>query len=192
MLEPDYTLFRRYWYCSFAGSLWNEVWRDAIKSICKEIEKKGMCLYQQWAKKCSGRTKLLALGVPQGMIVITAAPVPEDFPDTDPQTIFIKYPSLYDPIPYIPDRVKIEVNVRSLNTPHTQKNIQSVLNEFFPQAIYGETPFPVMVVEARKTFWKKHFLCMRNIKNPIVPKSGQSGCQDIYMTWQVWPTQRLS
>jgi hypothetical protein len=110
--------------------------------------------------------QLLALGVPDGQVIITAAPVPEDFPDTDPQTIYIKYPSLYDPLPYIPDRVKIEVSVRSLNTPHTQRNIQSVLNEFFPQAIYGETPFPVMVVEARKTFLEKAFLLHEEFKRP--------------------------
>jgi hypothetical protein len=93
-------------------------------------------------------------------------PVPEDFPDTDPQTIFINYPSLYDPLPYIPDRVKIEVSVRSLNTPQTQRNIQSVLNEFFPQAIYDETPFPVTVVQAGKTFLEKAFLLHEEFKKP--------------------------
>lgn len=35
----------------------------------------------------------------------------------DPQTIYVKYTSLYDPNPYLPDEVKNEVSVRSLQTP---------------------------------------------------------------------------
>jgi len=106
------------------------------------------------------------MGVPREMLTITVAPVPEDFPDTDPQTIFVKYPSLYDPLPYIQDSVKIEVSVRSLNTPYSQQAIQSVLNEFFPQVVYGETPFSVNVVEARKTFLEKAFLLHEEFKKP--------------------------
>ena len=135
------------------------------KAYVKKLKRKG-CAFTNNELKNAVEEQLLALGVPEGMIVITAAPVPENFPDTDPQTIFIKYPSLYDPLPYIPDRVKIEVSVRSLNTPHTQRNIQSVLNEFFPQAIYGETPFSVTVVEARKTFLEKAFLLHEEFKKP--------------------------
>lgn len=135
------------------------------KAYVKRLKRKG-CAFTSNELKNAVEEQMLALGVPQGMVVITAAPVPDDFPDTDPQTIFIKYPSLYDPLPYISDRVKIEVSVRSLNTPHTQRNIQSVLNEFFPQAIYGETPFPVTVVEARKTFLEKAFLLHEEFKKP--------------------------
>jgi hypothetical protein len=135
------------------------------KAYVKKLKRKG-CAFTSNELKNAVEEQLLALGVPRGMLTITAAPVPEDFPDTDPQTIFIKYPSLYDPLPYIPDRIKIEVSVRSLNTPHTQRNIQSVLTEFFPQPVYGETPFPVSVVEARKTFLEKAFLLHEEFKKP--------------------------
>jgi hypothetical protein len=135
------------------------------KGYVKKLKRKG-CAFTSNELKNAVENRLLALGVPEGMLTITAAPVPEDFPDTDPQTIFIKYPSLYDPLAYIPDSVKIEVSVRSLNTPHTQRNIQSVLNEFFPQPVYGETPFPVSVVEARKTFLEKAFLLHEEFKKP--------------------------
>jgi hypothetical protein len=83
------------------------------------------------------------LGVPDGMILIEAEPVPETRPDTDPQTLHIKYPSLYEPNPYIADEVKIEVSVRSLQVPFTGRSILSILSEVFPNLAYKEAPFNV-------------------------------------------------
>lgn len=135
------------------------------KAYVKKLKRKG-CAFTSNELKNALEEQLLAMGVPAGMLTITAAPVPEDFPDTDPQTIFVKYPSLYDPLPYIQDSVKIEVSVRSLHTPYSQQAIQSVLNEFFPQVVYGETPFSVNVVEARKTFLEKAFFLHEEFKKP--------------------------
>jgi hypothetical protein len=135
------------------------------KAYVKKLKRNG-CEFTSNELKTALEESLLALGVPNGQVIITAAPVPQHFPDTDPQTLYIKYPSLYDPLPYIPDRVKIELSVRSLNTPYTQRNIQSVVNQFFPQPVYGETPFPVAVVEARKTFLEKAFLLHEEFKKP--------------------------
>jgi len=100
----------------------------------------------------------MALGLPPGTVSVDAAPVPVDFPDTDPQTLYVRYPSLYPPHRYIAEEVKIEVSVRSLLTPFLTVPIQSLLNEYFPQPVYGETPFPVTAVEPHKTFLEKLFL----------------------------------
>lgn len=110
--------------------------------------------------------QLTALGVPEGMLTIEAKPVPPDFPDTDPQTIYVKYPPLYDPNPYIADDVKIEVSVRSLKIPFTVRPILSILSEAFPNPAYAETPFEVTIVEPRKTFLEKTFLLHEEFGKP--------------------------
>jgi predicted nucleotidyltransferase component of viral defense system len=81
------------------------------------------------------------LGVPAGMVKIHAATVPATLPDTDPQTIFIAYPSLYEKNEYITHVVKIEVSVRSLAAPFTGIDMQSILNIVNPKEIFGEKPF---------------------------------------------------
>lgn len=109
------------------------------------------------------RNQLTALAVPDGMITILAAPVPEDHPDTDPQILFVQYPSLYAPNKYIPDEVKIEVSVRSLRNPFTTVFIQSLLYTHNPNPAYAEIPFPV---EVRKTFLEKIFLLHEEFGKP--------------------------
>ncbi len=75
--------------------------------------------------------QLIALGVPEDYVTIEAKAVPADHPDTDPQTLYVHYPPLYDPNPYIADEVRVEVSVRSLQMPVTQRPILSLLSEFF-------------------------------------------------------------
>jgi hypothetical protein len=110
--------------------------------------------------------QLAALGLPEGSVIIEAEPVPEKMPDTDPQTLHVKYKSLYDPNPYIADEVKIEVSVRSLKTPFTKRPVLSILSEVFPNPAYAETAFEVAVVEPRKTFLEKAFLLHEEFGKP--------------------------
>ncbi|HUC81916.1 MAG TPA: nucleotidyl transferase AbiEii/AbiGii toxin family protein [Flavisolibacter sp.] len=110
--------------------------------------------------------QLSALGLPSGTVTIEAAQVPADFPDTDPQTIYVRYPSLYPPLSYIADEVKIEVSVRSLLTPFTTMDVQSLLNEYFPNPVYGETPYSVTAVEPHKTLLEKIFLLHEEFQKP--------------------------
>jgi len=135
------------------------------RSYVKKLKRKG-CEFTSTKLKGEIEKQLAALGIPAGTVIIEAAPVPEDFPDTDPQTLFVKYKSLYDPIEYIADEVKIEVSVRSLKVPFTTRPVQSILNEVFPNPVYNETPFPVSVVEPRKTFLEKAFLLHEEFLKP--------------------------
>src|SRR5690606_531193 len=86
--------------------------------------------------------------------------------DKDPQTLFIKYKSLYDPNPYLADQVKVEVGVRSKIEPYTRKEVQSILTEVYPNDVYPEKPFTVQVVETHKTFLEKAFLLHEEFKKP--------------------------
>ena len=67
-------------------------------------------------------TELLAqfekLQIPVELFSIEVEAVRKDMPDTDPQTIYVNYKSLFEPNPYLPDRVKIEFSVRSQKEPN--------------------------------------------------------------------------
>lgn len=43
--------------------------------------------------------------VPEILYSIEAESVRSDMPDTDPQTLYVNFISLFDPKPYLPDRV---------------------------------------------------------------------------------------
>ncbi len=115
-------------------------------------------------------TQLSALGLQDGLVSLTAEPIPENHPDTDPQTLHLKYPSLFDPNPYIADEVKIEVSVRSLQAPYSSVNIQSILSEANPSDAYPEIPVLIDVVEPRKTFLEKIFLLHEEFGKPDTSK----------------------
>ena len=91
-------------------------------------------------------------------IIIEAEAVDDKVPDKDPQTLFIKYRSLYPAHGYIADEVKAEFSVRSLKDPYATVKNQSILSEAFPNDAYAETPFEVLAVEPRKTLLEKVFL----------------------------------
>lgn len=113
--------------------------------------------------------QLAALGLPMASVTIEAAPVPEDRPDTDPQTIFVKYVSLYEADKtneYIEPVVKIEVSARSTMIPAEPVEIQSLLHEINPRTVYAETPFLVDAVAPRKTFLEKAFLLHEEFGKP--------------------------
>lgn len=111
-----------------------------------------------------------ALGVPDGILTIEAEPVPAQRPDTDPQTLYVNYNSLYPRNEYVEPRVKIEVSVRSLSVPSRQAEMQTILNKYHPLMVYGETPFSVETVEPRKTFLEKIFLLHEEFSKPDVAR----------------------
>jgi hypothetical protein len=135
------------------------------KGYVKKLKREG-CKFTSTQLREALENGLIKLGIPSSTVKVEAAPVPADFPDTDPQILYVKYPSLYPPIAYIADEVKVEVSVRSLKTPFTQKEIQSILSEVFPNPVYGEAPFLVTVVEPRKTFLEKAFLLHEEFQKP--------------------------
>lgn len=102
---------------------------------------------------------LLNLGVPAGMVTVTAKPIPEQMKDTvDPQEILVEYPSLLDPVDYLPDRVKVEVSARSLKEPFSIRQIDSLIDEYIPGQAFSGGPFPVRVIDPEITMLEKIFL----------------------------------
>lgn len=138
---------------------------DPTKNYLDRLRRKG-CTFTSTTLKDELTNQLTELGVPADAIIVEAEPIPEKFPDTDPQVLYVKYKSLYDPNPYIADHVKIEVSVRSLKTPFTTRSVLSILSEYFPNPAYAETAFEVAVVEPKKTFLEKVFLLHEEFGKP--------------------------
>lgn len=130
---------------------------EPTHTYVKKLKKLG-CEFTNTTIKDALEAMLLAYGVPAGMIQISAEPIPENFPDTDPQSLYVAYRSLYPPHPYLADRVKIEFSVRSLKDPFQEISIQSNLWEYFPNSVYQEIPFTVRGADPIKTFLEKIFL----------------------------------
>lgn len=139
------------------------------RSYLSKLKRLG-CEFTTHALKKALEEQFLVLGVPEGMLTIEAEAIEPTMPDKDPQTLFIKYTSLYEPNPYLADEVKVEAGIRSKLEPFTKIAIQSLLNEHFPNPVYEEEPFEVLAVEPHKTFLEKVFLLHEEFKKPDVTK----------------------
>jgi hypothetical protein len=135
----------------------------------KTLKKEG-CAFTSTVLLDALKAQFNHLGVTENFILIEADVVPETIPDRDPQTLYIKYKSLYPPHEYIADEVKVEFSVRSLKDPYANVSIQSILSEAFPNVAYAETPFEVVAVEPQKTLLEKAFLLHEKFLNANTDK----------------------
>ena len=96
--------------------------------------------------------------VPENLYSIEAEPVRADMPDTDPQALYVNFVSLFDPNPYLPDRVKIEFSVRSLKEPSTTRSMSSFLVTHFPNDNYIEENCEILTIQPQRTLIEKILL----------------------------------
>jgi hypothetical protein len=96
--------------------------------------------------------------VPEILYSIEAESVRSDMPDTDPQTLYVNFISLFDPKPYLPDRVKIEFSVRSLKEPSIKRGMKSLLVTHFPNENYIEENCEILTIQPQRTLIEKMLL----------------------------------
>lgn len=84
--------------------------------------------------------------------------ITQDNEDHSDPHLLVNYQSLYEPLPYLPPRVKIEVSTRSLMEPWTHRLIQSFIGEFYAGENFADAPVSIPTVEPRRTFLEKAFL----------------------------------
>ncbi|MBO9633157.1 MAG: nucleotidyl transferase AbiEii/AbiGii toxin family protein [Chitinophagaceae bacterium] len=155
---------------ALAPEVFGMEYRDSpSKSRVDRLRRAG-CSFTTNELKAELSRQFEALEVPANMVLIEAAPISDKFPDTDPQTLFVKYPSLYSPNRYLADEVKIEVSVRSLRVPYASASVNSLLYEINPNQAYAEEEFFVEAVDPRKTFLEKIFLLHEEFKKPDTAK----------------------
>lgn len=123
----------------------------------KNLKREG-CAYTSKVILEALEARFAEMGVPAGLIQLEAQAVPDNRPDKDPQTLFVRFPSLYQGTSYLTAPVKIEFGVRALREPFSPIEVWSLLSEFTNASAYQETAFTVMAVEPRKTFIEKLLL----------------------------------
>jgi hypothetical protein len=132
--------------------------------------KRAGCAFTSTALKIELEKELKNFGLIPGTVVISFAEIPANVPDTDPQTLYVKYKSIYPPNEYLKDEVKIEVSVRSLLTPSEPRTMRSILYTFNPKPIYAEVDFRIETVNPRKTFLEKIFLLHEEFQRKDISK----------------------
>ena len=142
--------------------------------------KKAACEFTSTILKTRLEEEFDRLGIPVGVITVTADPVRADLPDTDPQVLRIEYRSLLDPVPYIADSVKLEVSARALNEPAVSMNIHSFLGIYMPGFKCSGEPFPVALVEPKRTFLEKIFLLHEEFLRPADKINHQRMSRHLY------------
>ena len=96
--------------------------------------------------------------VPENLYSIEAEPLRANMPDTDPQTLYVNFVSLFDPNPYLPDRVKIEFSIRSLKEPSIKRSMRSLLVTHFSNENYIEGNCEVLTILPQRTLIEKMLL----------------------------------
>lgn len=135
----------------------------------KKLKRAG-CEFTSNELKKDLEQRFIELGVPEGMIRVEAEPIKDDMPDTDPQTLLIHYPSLYENHEYLANVVKVEVSVRSLKEPKATIEVQSLLSELTENDSYNEPSFEIVAVEPQRTFLEKMFLLHEEFQKVDVSK----------------------
>ncbi|HEU0228274.1 MAG TPA: nucleotidyl transferase AbiEii/AbiGii toxin family protein [Arachidicoccus soli] len=130
----------------------------------KDVKRKG-CLFVTQTIKELLEKRLGEYDLHGKTIEVYAGAINPILPDKDPQEIFVKYISLYEPDEYLEDRVKIEFSTRSIKDPFEIVKVQSILSEYFQQLPYQEISFEVPVASPHKTFVEK--MCLMHEKISI-------------------------
>lgn len=129
------------------------------------LKRKG-CEYTSTVLLNQLKESFAQIGIPVEKLKLYFDEVKPNVPDKDPQSIFVEYPSLFDPNPYLADKVKIEVGVRSGKEPKTTVQVTSLVSTAFDHSVLEENPVTVTVVGAQRTFLEKIFLLHEEFLKP--------------------------
>lgn len=86
--------------------------------------------------------------------------------DQDPRIIEVYYQTVIESPGYIKPRVQIEIGCRSLQEPFTIKQIQSAIDDEFPDAVFVEEIINIPCVNPERTFLEKVFLLHEEFQRP--------------------------
>jgi len=86
--------------------------------------------------------------------------------DQDPETVKVNYQSVFNEVPYLPQRILIEVSARSLIEPNQEVNIKSIIDEHYPETDFIELEFAVNATNPQKTFLEKLILLHEEFQKP--------------------------
>lgn len=144
--DVDITIDRE--FLGFSGSLSRTQISDKLR--------RAACGFVREKLQYELRDALIANGINESCFKVHVNITPVT--TTDPETIEVEYPSLFDTNPYIRNVIKIEVSGRSMSEPVAEKELRSIVDEIFPDAIFTGKEFKVRAVLPERTFLEKIFL----------------------------------
>ena len=86
--------------------------------------------------------------------------------DQDPEIIEIEYKSVFNELPYIKQKVLIEIGARSLLEPTENKEIKSIISEYYSNNSFDDKAFIVKTISPEKTFLEKLILLHEEFTKP--------------------------
>lgn len=84
----------------------------------------------------------------------------------DPENVFVEYKSVFNASQYIKNTVVLEIGGRSMKEPLQEVEIQSFIDNHFPQATFAEKPFKISAVVPERTFLEKICLLHEEYSKP--------------------------
>jgi predicted nucleotidyltransferase component of viral defense system len=123
-----------------------------IREISKKM-RKACCKFCRNTLQYDLTKQMIADGIPANLFSISMNIT--DVTTIDPEKIFIEYKSVFNEISYIKNTVILEINGRSMKDPLEKVEIQSFIDEIFPQTVFAEKPFEINVVAPERTFLEK-------------------------------------
>jgi hypothetical protein len=135
-------------YLGFTGPLSKNQISDRLR--------RAACSFVRDKMQFDLRNQLIADGVNPDAFEVKVNITP--ISTTDPEVILVAYPSATDAVDYVPSVVKIEVSGRSMSEPVEEVEIQSMIDEALPTAVFHEDKFKVRAVLPKRTFLEKLFL----------------------------------
>lgn len=123
-----------------------------IKQISKNL-RKATCKFVRDNLQVDLIRQMETIGIPSDLYSVKVDITP--ITTTDPERIFIEYKSVFNENPYIRNTVVLEISGRSMKEPLQQLEIQSFIDEHFPQGTFVEKPFVINVVVPERTFLEK-------------------------------------
>lgn len=109
--------------------------------------------------------------------------------DQNPETIKISYQSVFEELPYLQNRVLIELGARSLLEPNSKIKIKSIIDEQYSESVFTEKDFSVNTVIPEKTFLEKVILLHEEFQKPQGKTRHERMSRHLYDIGQIIKTE---
>jgi len=126
------------------------------KNQINDRVRRALCAFVREELKEVIDNRLLAMGIPRDWFKTDVIKTPVT--TVHPESIYIRFKTLFPSIDYMPSSVKIEISGRSMTEPVETVEIKTVVAEHYSTAPYADTAFPVNAVVPKRTFLEKAFL----------------------------------
>ncbi len=167
-------------YLGFSGKL--------SKTQISDKLRRASCAFVREKLQYDLGKRLVEIGVDESKFTIHVNITPVT--TTDPETIEVEYPSVFDyETPYIRHKVIIEVSGRSMNEPVLPVPINSFIDKVFAEASFSEPEFEVKAVVPQRTFLEKIFLLHEEFSKPRELIRTERMSRHLYDIEQIMNTQ---